>query len=486
LKNKFNKKTFNMASLASTNQDQDSMVAEFMAFSGCPDAAQAKKFLSQTNWQLQNAVQLYFQANLDASTSSSSNSSSSNNYMNHTTPSMSSLNNEQNSPHIRAPDPVKRQRLLNHSVYAGQPRNTNQPEIFRSFRAEARQNRLKGKNRGRSKHVVDLTSKQKSLKTMFTPPVDLLFQGDFEMAKNAACSQGKWLLVCLIKNDEFACHALNRDVWTDEYVKAVIGHSFLFWMDAVDTVNGQRFATLYNVSNYPHVAFIDPRTGEQSKVILSGRQPITSKDFIDRVQDFSQRNLITPNSTMNTMNYVPSSSVSSRNRGSGSGSNISSDNSSTSSNLSARQKEEQEEEAALQAALAASMVDDGENDNGSSENDHRNEKITDSTIPNVTDYGSPPTEPDVSIPKEDTTRLRIRLTNGKQIVRKFLKTDTIRGLFSVVRNLLNGCADDDADIRSKNFELLAGYPPTTLSGSLDATLIENKLNNATVHVSLLN
>ena len=379
-------------------------------------------------------------------------------------------------------------------VYTGQ-QTENSRETFRSFRAEAQQARRdrtgKGRGKGRAE-VADLTPKQQSLQSMFAPPTDLMFHGDFEMAKTAARSEGRWLLVNIQKNDEFACHALNRDVWKDDYAKAVIANSLVFWMDTVETSTGQRFATLYKVTSYPHVALVDPRTGEQSKIILSGG-PLSASDFVERVQDYIQRHTITPfvSDPLDSTTLSSSSSSSSSTTSTTSTTSMATaTTTAASSGKSGRQREEEEEEAALQAALAASMVDVGGEDTSSSSSSSSSDAAPTplpvlplQPVVAVQNYGPVPAEPDSTSTKEETTRLRIRLSSGKQVVRKFRKDDTVRGLFAVVRTLLD--AEGDSVVQTKEFELRAGYPPKILSGALDTTLSESNMENAQVTVALL-
>ena len=131
-----------MTSLATLSSEQDSLVADFMAFSGCSDPAQAQRFLTQTSWQLQDAVQNYMISSSSSSSSAQHNSSSFESADSSRSSGAASSSNNHESPHIRAPDPVKRQRLLEGPVYAGQPRRSDQSrETFRSFRAEAQQAR---------------------------------------------------------------------------------------------------------------------------------------------------------------------------------------------------------------------------------------------------------------------------------------------------------------------------------------------------------
>ncbi len=48
-------------------------------------------------------------------------------------------------------------------------------------------------------------------------------------ARDAGKSQGKWLLVNIQNVQEFTCQALNRDIWSNAGVKALIKDNFIFW-----------------------------------------------------------------------------------------------------------------------------------------------------------------------------------------------------------------------------------------------------------------
>ena len=52
----------------------------------------------------------------------------------------------------------------------------------------------------------------------------LLFQ-----ARDVGSSQNRWLLVNIQDVKEFACQMLNRDVWSHQAVKGIIGEHFVFW-----------------------------------------------------------------------------------------------------------------------------------------------------------------------------------------------------------------------------------------------------------------
>jgi len=63
-------------------------------------------------------------------------------------------------------------------------------------------------------------SRDQTLSDMFAPPKHLCFQGPFQAARTAAKESKRWLLVNIQSEADFACHALNRDVWGDEMVSA--------------------------------------------------------------------------------------------------------------------------------------------------------------------------------------------------------------------------------------------------------------------------
>ena len=73
---------------------------------------------------------------------------------------------------------------------------------------------------------------------MFAPPRHLLCQESFEGARTMAKDGKRWLLVNLQRDNEFSCHALNRDVWRDELVENLIGDGFIFWQEVCMLIFG--------------------------------------------------------------------------------------------------------------------------------------------------------------------------------------------------------------------------------------------------------
>jgi UBX domain-containing protein 7 len=68
------------------------------------------------------------------------------------------------------------------------------------------------------------------LSDMFAPPIHLIHRaGGFQGARAMAKDTKRWLLVNIQRDAEFACHALNRDVWHDELIENLIREGFIFW-----------------------------------------------------------------------------------------------------------------------------------------------------------------------------------------------------------------------------------------------------------------
>ena len=101
-----------------------------------------------------------------------------------------------------------------------------------------------------------------SLADMFAPPTNLIYAGPggFQGARQAARDSRRWLLVNIQSDSDFACHALNRDVWRDELVENLVRDGFIFWQAVDTTSEGSTYSERYRVGGYPHVAIIDPRT----------------------------------------------------------------------------------------------------------------------------------------------------------------------------------------------------------------------------------
>jgi hypothetical protein len=112
-------------------------------------------------------------------------------------------------------------------------------------------------------HIEDLT--QSGNDPLYRPPDDLNTQGSFQDAMKKAKDSRKWLLVNIQSSEEFGSLVLNRDIWSHETVKQIIFSSFVFFQRDRASTQGSTFANNYNITSFPVVCVIDPRTGRKVK-----------------------------------------------------------------------------------------------------------------------------------------------------------------------------------------------------------------------------
>ena len=188
------------------------ILVEFCEITGCVDQGQAERLLESSNWVLEQAISLYMDGELAASmappppTPASTNSQS-NEGINLPPPAVSVY--DENG--VRAPDESKRARLLDHVPRHSAPRRSQ--IISGAFAGEDESGR--------------------NLADLFSPPVHLLFDGEFASARTQAKTMGRPLLVNIQADEEFSCHTLNRDVWKNESLGSLIQSGFVFWQESV-------------------------------------------------------------------------------------------------------------------------------------------------------------------------------------------------------------------------------------------------------------
>ncbi|CAI5993108.1 unnamed protein product [Closterium sp. NIES-64] len=179
---------------------------------------------------------------------------------------------------VRAPLPVRREALygdayaLNRPSAAAAGRTPGGPSVpvvvdgFRDFGGEAG-TRARARGEGQQGGEGG-AARQASLASLFEPPYDILFAGSFDQAKQRAGAEGKWLLVNVQSTGEFASHMLNRDVWAVPAVKETISTYFLLWqarqVDAA-AAEGAKVCGYYQVEALPVVMVLHPSTGQRKR-----------------------------------------------------------------------------------------------------------------------------------------------------------------------------------------------------------------------------
>jgi len=348
----------------------DESVSQFMTFTGCQDTDTASNYLEMSGGNVETAVGLFMEhgerqssssqlASASNDTFTSSNNDGINNNNNssissstHFAPgevnSRSNEYNPYNPEDVRAPDPTRTERLV--ESWGGGHANpltdnllhqaihneslSSSPRIHAfAFADPIGNDGTEGASDGvsRATNVRDLINEAaasnsnqigsrrnppsssnrtnpKTLADMFAPPTHILHRaGGFQGARNRAKDERKWLLVNLQTDADFACHALNRDVWGNDLAEALITSSFIFWQAMNDTGDGSTYIQRYSVDAFPHIAIIDPRTGRLMWKREGWTQvdPMTSEQFAQIAADFCSQHSFDKPPTASAAGFRP-------------------------------------------------------------------------------------------------------------------------------------------------------------------------------------
>jgi len=281
--------------------DRETKIEEFVAITGASREI-AKSLLTVCNDNLEMAINMQMEGvqvevekdpepmasnNLEHQPGTSSAGSSSRRQ-----PAPRVVEDEYDEDGVRAPIPQKQETLIqpgfegyamNRSASNRGSRTSRVRSVFdgfRNFSNEARsyENGAAGGQGG----AASRRGKKRTLEELFKPPIDIIFKGDLQTARDSATSAKKWLLVNIQDACEFQCQVLNRDVWSNEAVKTILREHFIFWQQYKESEEAQRYVTFYPVSVWPYVAILDPRTGE----LMVTWQKLDAATFCDLVTEF--------------------------------------------------------------------------------------------------------------------------------------------------------------------------------------------------------
>ncbi|KAF1815564.1 hypothetical protein P152DRAFT_389788 [Eremomyces bilateralis CBS 781.70] len=139
----------------------------------------------------------------------------------------------------------------------------------------------------------DASSKSSHLANLFRPPFELLTNLSWEEAREEGKDQEKWLLVNIQEPSVFDCQVLNRDIWKDKGIVEAVRENFIFLQYTNNDPRAMPYVQYYfhtheSPDAYPHIAIVDPRTGEQVKV-WSGPPGPKPADFLTDLHEFLDR-----------------------------------------------------------------------------------------------------------------------------------------------------------------------------------------------------
>lgn len=325
------------------------------------------------------------------------------------------------------------------------------------------------------------SSKMNMLAELFRPPFEIMFQGTWEKARDMGKDDLKWLIVNIQDPAIFDCQRLNRDIWKNDDIKATVRENFIFIQYAKDDPRGEQYMNYYfhardSSDAYPHIAIVDPRTGEQVKT-WSGPPIPEAVEFHAQLHEFLDRYSL----DVSAKNPVAKRKAESKKKDVG------------------RMTEEEMLEMALQNSLEngkGPQDDDPDALTKSFDNIKGKAKADDTTVEPEPEPESeqgtngssnpifaqisahnPHTEPTATDPKI-TTRIQFRGPTGRPIVRRFTLLDPVRRIYEWIK----------ADVpwegkQGAEFDL--AFMGKNLLDHLDSTIEQAGLKGASVMVEFI-
>ncbi|AGO12766.1 AaceriADR298Wp [[Ashbya] aceris (nom. inval.)] len=130
-------------------------------------------------------------------------------------------------------------------------------------------------------------TKEERMALLFRPPFDLMSKVDLEHAKLTAREKKKWIMINIQAVDIFQCQMLNRDLWSDADVKRLVKQNFIFLQYQHGSRSAQSYLQFYDLSNrdeLPHIAILDPLTGERLRQWNRDVPPVA--EFLASLEEF--------------------------------------------------------------------------------------------------------------------------------------------------------------------------------------------------------
>ena len=140
----------------------------------------------------------------------------------------------------------------------------------------------------------DASSKSNMLAEMYRPPFELISpRRTWEGVRAEGKEDEKWILINIQDPNIFDCQILNRDIWKDESIQATVKEHFVFKQYTKNDPQAGEYVRYYFPSvdsedAYPHIAIVDPRTGERMKV-WSGSPSPKAGEFLMQLHEFLDR-----------------------------------------------------------------------------------------------------------------------------------------------------------------------------------------------------
>lgn len=312
------------------------------------------------------------------------------------------------------------------------------------------------------------------LAEMYRPPFEIMSNLSWDQARQQGKEREKWILVNVQDPAVFDCQVLNRDIWKNAGIRETVKEHFLFMQFSKDDPRGNQYMVYYfsnreSMDAYPHIAIVDPRTGEQVKV-WSGPPVPKAMDFLMQLHEFLDRYSLKASAKNPVAKRKPET-------------------------RKETQVEKMTEEQMLEMALQNSLVGTEASRDFDPDDLTRSTGNVGETTRMTDEFGSSPngnpetsssspfslissTKPHTEPPPDTatSTRIQFRHPNGR-VVRRFLLRDPVRRIYEWLKSSpLEGKAGVE-------FELI--FMQKNLIEVLDDTIDQAGLRNGTVMVELL-
>ncbi|KAF7929363.1 uncharacterized protein EAE98_005281 [Botrytis deweyae] len=326
------------------------------------------------------------------------------------------------------------------------------------------------------------TSKSARLAELFRPPFDLMYKLPWDSARDEGKENGKWILVNIQDNSIFDCQSLNRDIWKDPGVRDVVKENFIFMQYSKDDPRGSQYIQYYfpqkdSEAAYPHIAIVDPRTGEQVKVWSGPPVPKPAEflmqlvEFLDRYSlDLSKKNPVArrkqeKTSTVDVNKLTEEEML-----------NLAMQNSLANNGTTGPKADDPDDLTKSFGDVSKGKGKETSEESSEIAEPSQNDSNSGAEVSPFSQIASdrPHTEPEG--PLSQSTRIQFRHANGR-VVHRFRLDDTVRRIYEWLKSdPLEGKAGVPFELRSAGKDLI---------DSLDETVKAAGLNNGTVMVEFI-
>ncbi|ODQ81867.1 hypothetical protein BABINDRAFT_6506 [Babjeviella inositovora NRRL Y-12698] len=300
------------------------------------------------------------------------------------------------------------------------------------------------------REVRERREHRKKLADMFRPPFEIISKMALGQAKTLGRQTKQWILVNIQDNTDFRCQILNRDLWSSALVKQLVKEHFIFLQYQSDAPIAADYVQFYPFTDYPHIAILDPLTGERLK--LWSENPDV-EDWKTEVYEFLDRFTVgkDSNPTVTHKKRLDPSELT----------------------------EEQQFELAMKQSMGEIVEDTDAVEIIEGDESNPIDLDSDPEVPEA-DGLSPeqrlfaeikPVSHEEPQDPATTTRIQIRTGDGKRVVRRFGVEDPVRVIFEVIKATFEQVSDRPFVLTSQRTNLLT---------ELNKTIQEAGLKNASI------